>query len=343
MTDQEEKMENRTDSPADQQADVDHQAGGLGALGRKHGVAFGAAAHAGALREDKAYGPVLAREFTMLVAENAMKMGPTYRGPKSWDFRAADRVAEFARKHNQPMRGHTLLWHAMNPAWILHGDFTRKKLLDLAHDHIFEIVPRYKDVITCWDAVNETVERTDGGWHDTFWLRGVGADHIDFAFRWAHQADPDCKLFFNDWVGEGEGAPRTIVHDAIRAALDRHVPIHGVGLQMHLKIDEMPEFEDIEAALDRFERLGIEIHITELDIVIPTLPTDAMLEAQAKAYGKFARIAREHKNVTALVLWGFTDKWSCHNSTPVPYQHGLLFDEEYRKKPAYEAVHEAWR
>lgn len=318
-------------------------AGSLGSLGARHGVAFGTAVSEYALRDDGAYAPVLEREFTILVAENAMKMGPTYRGPKEWHFHGADRIADFARQHGKEMRGHTLLWHAMNPPWILHGDFSRKKLLDLAHDHIFEIVPRYRDVITAWDVVNEVVERTDGSLHDTFWLRGVGADHIDFAFRWVRQAAPDCKLFLNDWVGEGEGAPRQILHDYIREALDRKVPIDGVGLQMHLRIDDMPKFEDIETAFDRFEALGLEIHITELDIVLPMPATDEALEAQAQAYGEFARIARERKSVTALVVWGFTDKWSCHNSTPEPYENGLIFDRNYDPKPAYEAIRKAWR
>jgi endo-1,4-beta-xylanase len=314
---------------------------GLGALARQHGFEFGAAVQSWLLSEEP-FAETLAREFSCIVAENTMKMGPTLRAAGVWCFENTDPIADFARANGQTMRGHTLLWHNMNPKWVLNGGFNRKQLLDIVHDHIFEMVPRYKDVVTAWDVVNEVVELTDGSLHDTFWLRGIGPDYIERAFRWARRADPECKLFYNDWVGEGEGRDWTLMYDFLRRQLDQGVPIDGVGLQMHLPLEELPACDDIEKGLDRFESLGLEIHITELDVKIKMPASPGDYDKQAEVYGWFARLVRERKSVTSLVVWGVTDKHSCHNEVKQGYGDALLFDRAYNPKPAYHAMREAW-
>lgn len=310
-------------------------------LANQHGMGFGTAINAHAISNDE-YRAIVERECDVVVAENAMKFGPLRPQRETWNWEPADRLADFARKNNKRMRGHTLVWHAMNPKWLLEGDFERQEVIDIMREHIFKTVERYKDVIYCWDVVNEAVERTDSSmYHDTYWNKKIGPEHISMAHRYAHEADPKCKLIHNDWVHEGEGWDSDKLCRFVQELQDDNVPVHGVGLQYHFGITEPPVMEKLLNTYDRFASLGLEVHITELDVFIDYPVTDEKLEQQAILYKNVAKAAASHKAVTEFLVWGHTDA-SHHYQRDKTRGDACLWDEDYNPKPAYYAVADAW-
>src|SRR5512133_4163316 len=157
------------------------------------------------LRNDPTYTRVLAREFNSVTPENAMKWESVESQRGVLDFSAADRLVAHARAHRQIVRGHTLVWHSQLPAWLTSGTFTNDELEAILHKHITDEVSHFRGRIYAWDVVNEAFDE-DGTLRDTIWLRQLGPGYIAKASRWAHQADPHAKLYYNDYNLEGDRA-----------------------------------------------------------------------------------------------------------------------------------------
>ncbi len=313
------------------------------------GVLVGAAVNVHYLSES-AYTSTLAREFNLLEPEDAMKWRDLHPSEKIFDFGPADRIVEFAKKHNMKVRGHTLLWASHNPEWLTQGNYTREQLSDLLHDHIRQVVGHYRGQVFAWDVVNEAFE--EHGWlRNSIWYNdpGIGAgkhsDYIAQAFRWAHQADPDALLFYNDAEIEEVNRKSTAVYRMVKRFKQQGVPIDGIGLQMHI-LHGRPNVESIAANIARFSKLGIQVHITEMDVALPVdqngkVVNPADLQWQANLYRDIARACLQSRGCTAIQTWGFTDKyswigWKTHKTKGA----ALLFDQEYKPKPAYEALKE---
>jgi endo-1,4-beta-xylanase len=300
---------------------------------------IGAAVGPEALRCEPAYAGVLGREFSILTTENALKFGPVHPARERYDFEAADAIVEFAEANDMLVRGHTLVWHTQQPAWLEGAKWTRDELIEVLREHITTVVGRYRGRIAAWDVVNEAIEE-DGSLRDTLWLRIIGPEYIDMAFRWAHEADPDALLFYNDYACEGLGCKSDAVYALVQGMLERDVPIHGVGLQTHLVLASPPGLEDVLANVKRLGDLGLLVHVTEMDVRMQGEPTEAKLERQAQMYGEFLETCLEAENCTAFVLWGFTDRHSWIPGSNPGWGSALIFDESYQPKPAYEALRE---
>jgi len=322
------------------------------AAGRR-GMLIGAAVNVHYLSEP-AYTRTLAREFNMVEPEDAMKWATLRPCENCFDFTDADRIVNFARLHGMRVRGHNLLWHSYNPDWLMQGHFTPKQLSHLLQDHISHVVGYYRGKVFAWDVVNEAFDE-NGKLHNSIWYNQPGISppaesqntfFIEQAFRWTHAADPQALLFYNDAEAE-EINPHS---DAIYAlALDfktRGVPLDGIGLQMHL-LHGAPDYDSIAKNIKRFTNLGLQVHITELDVA---LPVDAVgrvlhvndLQWQADVYSHIAEICLANPGCTALQTWGVTDKyswvgWATHHTKGA----ALLFDRNYQPKPAYEAIKSA--
>jgi endo-1,4-beta-xylanase len=306
-------------------------------LAASRGTRIGAAVNADALATDADYRTVLAREFNVLTAENAMKWAVLRASRDRFDFEQADAIVAFAEAHGMAVRGHTLVWHNALPEWLIRGNYTREQLMDLLREHIQTVVGRYRGRVFAWDVVNEAVMKR-GALRDTFWLRGIGPEYIDLAFQWAHEADPDALLFYNDFVAEGGGRRSKTLYRFLEERLGRGVPIHGVGLQMHLSIDNLPRKRCVVAAIRRFESLGLHVHITELDVRLRTPASGTALERQAQVYASAAEVLRDCASCTDLVMWGVDDGHSWIPHFVDGWGDALLFDAQYRPKPAYHAV-----
>jgi endo-1,4-beta-xylanase len=294
------------------------------------------------LRDEPLYAETLGREFSMLTPENAMKFGLVHPEPDRYDFTDADLIVDFAEAHDMRVRGHTLVWHNQLPTWLTEGTWTRDKLIDILREHITTVVGHYSGRVAAWDVVNEAVA-DDGSRRGTIWLRGIGPEYVDMAFLWAHEADPDALLFYNDYAGEGLGPKSDAIYALVQGLVQRGVPIDGVGLQMHVSLRWPPDPEAVAANMARLGALGLAVHVTEMDVRIQdgVGTAEQRLAAQAHVYRVMMGVCLESSACKAFVTWGFTDR---HSWIPQFTGHPdapLLFDESYRPKPAYYAIMEA--
>lgn len=308
----------------------------LRSLAEKHSILIGAAVGASQII-DRDYTQTLSREFDILTTENALKFEPVHPSPNQYSFTDADAIVSFAEANGMKVRGHTLVWHQQLPGWIIGGTFTREEWISILHDHITTVVSRYKGRIYAWDVVNEAVA-DDGSLRNTVWLQGIGPEYIDLAFQWAHDADPQALLFYNDYGASGLGGKSDAVYNLARDLLERGVPIDGVGLQMHTSLESPPVFSDIAANFKRLNDLGLEVQVTELDVRIREPTTTADLTQQANIYRDMLDVCLSADDCTAFVMWGFTDRYSWIPSANPGYGSALIFDESYNPKPAYYAL-----
>ncbi|RIX59198.1 endo-1,4-beta-xylanase [Paenibacillus nanensis] len=299
---------------------------------------------------------LLTRHFNSLTAENEMKFVSVHPEEGRYTFEEADRLIDFAKENNMAVRGHTLVWHNQTPDWVFEnrsgGAADRETLLSRMKSHIDEVVGRYKGRIYAWDVVNEAV--TDSGdqlLRPSKWLEIAGEDFIAKAFEFAHAADPDALLFYNDY-NESVPAKRDKIYSLVKSLTEREVPIHGVGLQAHWNL-EHPTLDHIREAIERYASLGVKLHITELDVSVFAhedrrtdliAPTPEMLERQAERYGAFFKLFKEYsEHLTSVTFWGAADDYTWLDHFPVRGRKNwpFLFDAQHQPKAAFQTVLEA--
>ncbi len=309
----------------------------LRTLARARGIRIGAAVASGPLHGEPRYAEILRHEFNVVTPENAMKFEWVHPRQNVYAFSDADAIVAFARANDMQVRGHTLVWHVSLPRWLTGGNFTRSEMRDILREHIHEVVRHFRGQVEVWDVLNEAVA-DDGSLEKTIWLRGIGPEYIELAFRWAHEADPQARLFYNDNGGEGLGRKSDAIYSLIRGLVQRGAPIHGVGFQFHINPESPPNTRAVVANMDRLAALGLEVHVTELDVRIKKPVTEEKLDAQARIYGSILGACLSARNCRAFVMWGFTDR---HSWIPLFFPGwgaGLILDEFYRPKPAYGAL-----
>ena len=322
----------------------------LRALAASHQITIGTAVPTHLLSEPD-YTAILTSEFSQLEPENEMKFAPIHPRPDSdsqpFNFAPADALVAFAHDHGMLVRGHTLVWHKQVPDWITKKDFTAQQLAGVLHNHIRTLVSRYRSKVYAWDVVNEAFD-ADGSLRNTVWSSrpgidaGPGTKFIEQAFRWAREADPASKLFYNDYDTEEINAKSDAIYAMAKDFNQRGVPLDGVGFQAHLtlKFNDPAKLESFAKNLDRFAKLGLELHITELDVRLDD-SAPASVAAQARLYGEITSMCVRQPTCKLIQTWGFTDK---HSWIP-GFFHGqgwaLPWDETYQKKPAYEALRSA--
>jgi len=278
------------------------------------------------------YPQLAAREFSSITPGNEMKWGslePT-RGNYNWG--PADSMVAFAQQHGQEIHGHTLVWHYQLPYWVENGDFAPGELLDEMRRHITTTVGRYAGDIARWDVVNEPFNE-DGSLRDTVFLREIGPSYIEEALRTAHAADPDAKLYINDYNVEGLGAKSDALYNLARDLLDRGVPLHGVGLQSHLIVGMVPG--TMAQNIQRFVDLGLEVAVTELDVRIPLPADEDELAQQAADYAAVAQACLSVDGCVGVTVWGVSNCCSWIPDVFPGYGNAHLWDENYQPTGAY--------
>jgi len=313
-------------------------------------ITIGSAA-ASAFLAEADYASILASEFSQLQAENEMKFDAIHprpdTDPNPYNFKGGDALVAFAQSHAMVVRGHTLVWHNQVPDWLKNAGYSAPQLAEILHGHIKTVLTHYASKVYAWDVVNEAFN-DNGSMRHTIWYNqpgigaGKGTEYIEQALRWAHEADPSAKLFYNDYNAEEVNKKSDAIYKMARDFKKRGVPLDGVGFQTHvtLKFDEPAKLASFAKNLERFAKLGLELQITELDVRLND-SSDASLAAQAKLYGEITTLCVQQPACKALQTWGFTDK---HSWIPGFYKGqgwGLLWDEKYQKKPAYRAVYDA--
>lgn len=311
----------------------------LRSLAQQRGIGIGTAALMEPFQNDSTYREVLAREFNRLTPENAMKFGQLHPERDRYNFTKADALVTFAKAHQMQVHGHTLVWHQSMPDWLTQVEWTRGELMDILHQHIYTVVAHYQGQLAAWDVVNEAVAG-NGSLRDSIWLSRIGPEYIELAFRWAHEADPQARLFYNDHDGEGLGKKSDAIYELIKDLRQRNVPIHGVGFQMHKSIKNPPSIKQVAANIKRLGKLGLEVQITEMDVQIHDGKgtTQQRLASQADVYREMLRVCLDAPTCKSLTTWGLADHLSWIPHFYKRPDSPLLFDESYRPKPAYNAL-----
>ncbi|MBO6095697.1 MAG: endo-1,4-beta-xylanase [Bacteroidales bacterium] len=302
---------------------------------------------------------LIVREFNSITAENVMKPGEIHPAEGVWNFEEADRVANFCRQNGIPLRGHNLCWHSQFCDWM----FTDKKGKPVSkevfykrlREHIHTVVNRYKDVVYAWDVVNEAI--SDQGfarpgeepnpYRISRLYQLCGDEFIAKAFEFAHEADPDAILFYNDY-NETDPGKRDRIYNMVKKMQEAGVPITGIGMQGHYNIYG-PAEEDIEAAIVKYSQLVKHIHVTELDIRVnedmggqlrfnqgnaQPIPSYLAIQQQDQYNRVFKVLRKYHQYIDNVTFWNLSDRdsWLGVNN------HPLLFDENFKPKPVYNIV-----
>lgn len=299
---------------------------------------------------------LILHQFNSITAENAMKMGPIHPGEDQYNWAGADSIAAFSRQNNLKMRGHTLVWHNQSPRWFFtqaNGDtVTKEVLLKRIKEHITAVVSRYKGTIYAWDVVNEVIDDNPRKFYrDSPFMRIAGEEFIEQAFRWAHEADPDALLFYNDY-NEISATKRAKIIQMIKKLKDNGVPIHGIGLQGHWAVNE-PSYGQLDSTLRDFSQLGLPLHITEIDISVypkehqsrnriagdsDTTYTAEKEKLQMEKYRMCFELFRKYRdNIQSVTFWNISDRSSWLDNFPVRNRkdYPLLFDADLKPKKAF--------
>ncbi|MFW6309802.1 MAG: endo-1,4-beta-xylanase, partial [Prolixibacteraceae bacterium] len=223
------------------------------------------------LNNDREMLNLVAREFNAVTAENAMKWGNIHPAEDQWNFEAADRLMEFGLQNDMFIQGHVLVWHSQVPNHLFtnkHGNqISKTELTGRMKDHITALVGRYKGKIHGWDVVNEAITPEEG-FRKSPWFEILGPRFMEKAFHFAHEADPDAHLIYNDY-GMDNPKRRDLIVDLVKRYKREGIPIHGIGMQGHFNLDS-PSIKAIEKSIEAFASTGMRVHITELDVdVLP--------------------------------------------------------------------------
>jgi endo-1,4-beta-xylanase len=315
--------------------------------------------------KDPATAALILRQFNCLTAEYEFMPQFLEPEPGKFTFERADAIARFAEAHHLRLTGHMLCWHQLTPKWMFAGTdgkpLPREKALANLKLYIDTVVKHYHGTIDSWNVVNEAISDNDGEWlRDTPARRAIGDDYIQKAFQFAHEADPDAALYYNDYnIEDPEKLPKVL--KLIKTLQDHKVRLDSVGIQGHWLLNH-PSVDVIEAGIAALSRTGVKIMITELDVdVLPRenvgadlsakqknaanpykdqIPPD-VLEQQAKRYADlFGVFKKHHDSITRVTLWGVDDAQSWLNDFPVKGRtnYPLLFDRQLHAKPALQAV-----
>ncbi|MGC5310794.1 endo-1,4-beta-xylanase [Micromonospora zamorensis] len=291
----------------------------LRAAAAEKGRYFGAAVATGKL-STSAYVTVLNREFNSVVAENEMKWDATEPQQGRFSYTGGDRLVSHAQANGMSVRGHALLWHAQQPGWA--QGMSGSALRNAAINHVTQVATHFRGKIYAWDVVNEAfADGGSGGRRDSN-LQRTGNDWIEAAFRAARAADPGAKLCYNDYNTDGINAKSTGIYNMVRDFKSRGVPIDCVGFQSHLGTSLAGDYQ---ANLQRFADLGVDVQITELDVMTGG--------NQASIFGSVTRACMNVSRCTGITVWGVRDCDSWRGS-----DNALLFDCNGNKKAAYTNV-----
>lgn len=297
---------------------------------------------------------ILAAEFGSITPENDMKWAEIHPEPDVYDFSGADAIVAFAQANRQEVRGHTLLWHSQNPAWVTEAaaTWTCDEARAVLEEHITTVVGRYAGQIYEWDVANEIFQddwdaggvrlRTEAN----PFLAACSEDPVALigdAFRWADAADPDALLFLNDYNAEGINNKTDAYYALVQELLADGVPIDGMGSQGHLSLQY--GFDDtIQENFERFAALGLKVAVTEADVRMPLgedgEPTAEQIALQAERYDAMLEACIDVPACTSFTVWGFDDERSW---VPFVFPEGYatIMTGDFEKKPAYYALLES--
>ncbi len=296
------------------------------------------------------YGSIVGREFNSITAGNAMKGSVT--NPETieeYNWEPGDEIINFAEENNQRVHGHTLIWHNQYPGWIDSFSGTDEQFEAAVEKYVKDVVSHYKGKVASWDVVNEALESNGSLRTNSPFYQRMGEDYIKKVFTWAREADPDVKLFYNDYSLASTSSKTQGVVNLVNSLKDAGVDIDGIGLQMHIRVD-YPTNSTITSNVKTLTDTGLLIHFSELDVIVndngslSELTYNAALDQKNKYKDVFEiydeTVPDDQK--FGVTIWGVRDidSWlnpNMNNHSDWP----LLFGLEYEYKIAHEGIIEA--
>jgi endo-1,4-beta-xylanase len=274
--------------------------------------------------------------FNSISTYNAFKFEAIHPHLDEYDFEESDSLIAFAQKNNMSVRGHTLVWGARNPYWLIwdeKGNMVNRKILeDRLKEHIMTVVGRYKNKVYAWDVVNEAVfDNKKEFLKPTVWYKIMGEEYIYKAFQFTHEADSNALLFYNDYDAE-QPSKRDRIVKLIKQMNGKNIPIHGIGIQGHWTTKNL-NLSDLEDAIDTYSAMGLQVQITELHITNPEDPiaTDAdTMQELAEIYHDLFKVLLKHKHqITGVTFWLSEN----HKNRYYP-----LFDSSFKPTIVHQAI-----
>ena len=335
-------------------------AGSLKAHASARGLLTGAAVEAQLLATNPSVEKIVIDQYSILVAENSMKMGPMRPTPDTFSFEAGDALVAFGDAHGIKVRGHNLCWHSQLPAWF-NSVATKDNAHQLLVDHIRTVAGHFKGKLQSWDVVNEAVQVSDGrsdGLRNGPWLKLLGPDFIPLAFRTAREADPNVLLTYNDYGIETDHPDdvkkRAAVLQLVRDMKANNVPIDAVGIQSHIHAGwSTSDGNGLREFMRSVREMGLKIFVTEMDVNDDQIksedPADIDL-AVAKTYREYLDLMMQEPAMAVVITWGVTDAhtWLAGrrrpNQTQQPTlpQRPLPFNAQNQPKEAFYAMRQSF-
>lgn len=329
--------------------------GSLKAHARKHGLLTGAAVDVKLLNSDPTYARILAEQYSILVAESAMKWKALRPAPDKYSFEESDALVAFAEHHKIKVRGHNFVWHEALPDWFA-STVTKENAKQFLVDHIMTVGSHYKGKLHSWDVVNEAVLPKDGrpdGLRKSPWMELLGPDYIEIAFRTARQADPHALLAYNEYGVEydndEEAERRAVILQLLRRLKAANVPLDAVGIQSHIKAGSPSTFgKGIRDYMASVRAMDLKIFLTELDVNEDDLPYDDVARRDhtiAEVYSDYLTTVLPEPAITTVLTWGVSDNHTWLNNGPTHKkkqpnrpQRSLPFDDAYHPMEAFFAI-----
>ncbi|WP_035916828.1 endo-1,4-beta-xylanase [Flavimarina sp. Hel_I_48] len=310
---------------------------------------------------------VVKANFNAIVAENCMKSGNLVPTQGNYDFTVADKFVAFGEENNMVVHGHTLIWHSQTPKWFfkdsLGQEVTREELISRMENHINTVVKRYKGRIKTWDVVNEAV-LDDGSLRQSEFYKIIGEDFIKLAFEFAHKADPEAELYYNDYSTSNSKKRAGIVR-MLQDLKDSGTPVDGMGMQGHIDLKN-PKIEEFEKSIIAFSDLGLKVAITEFDITVLPSPwenqgaevsTNFKYQDKMNPYAKglpdtvaakfnercldyFKLFLKHQDKIDKVTMWGVNDGNSWKNNWPIRGRtdYPLIFDRNNNPKAVIDSI-----
>lgn len=291
-------------------------------------------------------GEFIKKHFNSLTPENVMKPALIHPEENKYNWEAADKIVEFAQANGMKVRGHTLCWHNQTSEWMYKDDKGNPVSKDVAlarlKDHITQVVSRYKGKVYAWDVLNEAIVDGDSTdvYRQSMWYKICGEEFIPKIYQWAHEADPDAVLFYNDYNTENP-VKREKIYNFLKNLIAQGVPVNAVGLQGHWNIAD-PSEQNIRESIAKFSSLGLKVQITELDVNVNTSRTDTVSrytpereQKQIAFYKTAFQAFRDNKDkISGVTFWNVSDgrSWLDRRDRKA---YPLLFDEKLKPKKAY--------
>ncbi len=319
------------------------------------GVAINRQQAMGGNREER---QIIKTEFNSVSPENDLKWENIHPSKDTYNFGPADAYVKTGKDLDMFIIGHTLLWHSQTPKWVFEDDngnlLKRDALLARLRDHINKVVGRYKGVIKGWDVVNEALNE-NGTLRESKWRTIIGDDYIEKAFEYAHAADPQAELYYNDYNLYKQEKCRG-AEEIVKRFTAKGLPVNAVGEQGHYSLTG-PSLNEIEATITDLIKAGVQVNITELDIsVLPDkgaaatadvsnsaaykeelnpykegLPIEVEEKLAERYKNLFELFMKYEKNIDRVTFWGLSDRdtwlnnWPIRGRTnyPLPYNRNL--------------------